>query len=188
MRVFRAADHRSMPWKNGGGTTTEIAVSPPGASMEDFDWRVSMAHVAGDGPFSSFPAIDRTLSILTGEGLDLVFADGETVRLTLASAPYPFAADRAVSGRLVAGPIDDLNVMSRRSSWQHHVWRFAGGIIAAPAPGEVVMLLVTGDGWSLQSAAGTVTLDRHDAALLGEAGRLAAGDGEAFVIRIGRAG
>ncbi|TIV75088.1 MAG: HutD family protein, partial [Mesorhizobium sp.] len=25
MRILRAADYRVMPWKNGGGTTTEIA-------------------------------------------------------------------------------------------------------------------------------------------------------------------
>ena len=187
MRLFRAAQHRTMPWKNGGGTTTEIAVSPPGASMEDFDWRVSMAHVGGDGPFSSFPGIDRTLSILTGEGLDLAFGDGETVRLTRASEPYAFAADRAVTGRLVSGPIDDLNVMSRRGGWRHHVSRVTGGMVAAPAAGEVAMLVVTGDGWSLHSGAETTTLDRHDAAMLDEAGSLAAGAGEAFLIRIGRA-
>ena len=188
MRIIRAAQHRTMPWKNGGGTTTEIAVSPPHASMKDFDWRVSMAHVGGDGPFSSFPEIDRTLSILIGEGLDLVFADGETVRLTGASEPYAFAADRPVTGRLVAGPIYDLNVMSRRGGWRHHVSRIAGGMIAAPTPEDVVMLVVTGDGWSLQSGAETVTLDRHDAAMLDEAASLATGDGEAFLIRIGRNG
>jgi len=62
MRIIRAADCLVMPWKNGGGTTTEIAVAPEGASLNDFDWRISMAHVGADGPFSSFPGIDRTLS------------------------------------------------------------------------------------------------------------------------------
>jgi environmental stress-induced protein Ves len=47
-----------MPWKNGGGETTEIAVFPDGAGLSDFDWRVSMARVDGDGPFSSFPGIE----------------------------------------------------------------------------------------------------------------------------------
>ena len=50
-----------MPWKNGGGETAEIAVSPPGAALDDFDWRLSMARVETDGPFSAFPGIDRTL-------------------------------------------------------------------------------------------------------------------------------
>ncbi|MBM7325185.1 HutD family protein, partial [Agrobacterium sp. S2] len=49
-----------MPWKNGGGVTTEIIVHPAKASMADFDWRISMANVAQDGPFSIFPGVDRT--------------------------------------------------------------------------------------------------------------------------------
>ena len=49
MRILRAADHKRMPWKNGGGETTEIAVFPEHAGLSDFDWRVSMARVDGDG-------------------------------------------------------------------------------------------------------------------------------------------
>ena len=71
LTVLRAADHRTMPWKNGGGSTTEIAAAPDGAGIDAFDWRVSMAVVAADGPFSEFPGIDRTLSILDGSGLIL---------------------------------------------------------------------------------------------------------------------
>jgi len=61
MKILRSADHKRMPWKNGGGETVEIAISPQGAGLADFDWRVSMATVASDGPFSVFPGIDRTL-------------------------------------------------------------------------------------------------------------------------------
>ncbi len=69
MRILRAADHKRMPWKNGGGETVEIAVAPQDAALGDFDWRISMATVAADGPFSIFPGIDRTLSILSGSGM-----------------------------------------------------------------------------------------------------------------------
>ncbi|MDP3320318.1 MAG: HutD family protein, partial [Bosea sp. (in: a-proteobacteria)] len=117
MRIIRAADCRTMPWKNGGGTTTEIVVSPEGASLSDFDWRVSMAQVDADGPFSVFIAIDRTLCVLKGKGIRLAFGDGEAVTLDAASAPFAFAADRAVEGVLLDGPIVDLNVMSRRGAW-----------------------------------------------------------------------
>ena len=68
MRILRAESYRRMPWKNGGGETTEIAVSPEGAGLDDFDWRVSMARVESSGPFSLFAGIDRTLAILEGEG------------------------------------------------------------------------------------------------------------------------
>ena len=64
MKIIRARDCRTTPWKNGGGSTTEIAVEPSGASLDTFAWRISVARVAADGPFSEFPGIDRTLAVL----------------------------------------------------------------------------------------------------------------------------
>jgi environmental stress-induced protein Ves len=57
MDVLRLSDYKRMPWKNDGGVTLEIAVLPSASSAGDFDWRISMATVAADGPFSVFPAI-----------------------------------------------------------------------------------------------------------------------------------
>lgn len=119
-----ATDYRRMPWKNGGGETVEIAVFPDGATVADFDWRISMATVASDGPFSSFPGIDRTLSILEGEGMVLDIG-AETVRLTGDDAPLPFPADVATAARLIEGAITDLNVMTKRSAFSHRVRRLA---------------------------------------------------------------
>jgi uncharacterized protein len=125
MRLLRAADHQRMPWKNGLGETTEIAVHPERADMASFDWRVSMATVAADGPFSAFPGIDRTLSILDGEGIDLSVEGYRETRLRGDSLPHSFPADVAVSARLIAGPITDLNVMTRRGRFEHDVSRLA---------------------------------------------------------------
>ena len=151
MRIIRAADCLVMPWKNGGGTTTEIAVAPEGASLNDFDWRISMAHVGQDGPFSSFPGIDRTLSVLTGAGIILAFGDGKRIRLDRGSAPYPFAADRAVEGLLVDGAIDDLNVMSRRGRWRHRVERLSGAGSLNATEGLLVLVAREGD-WQVNGA------------------------------------
>lgn len=118
-----ATDYRRMPWKNGGGETVEIAVCPPGATVADFDWRLSMATVAGDGPFSSFPGIDRTLSILEGEGMRLDIEGRAPVTVILDSEPLEFSADLATSAHLVAGPITDLNVMTKRKVFSHRVCR-----------------------------------------------------------------
>jgi uncharacterized protein len=120
---LRAENYRRMPWKNGGGETVEIAVSPEGAGLADFDWRISMATVATDGPFSVFPEIDRTLSILDGAGMTLFIQDRDAILLTRESAPLPFAADAATTAALADGPITDLNVMSRRGRIAHHVER-----------------------------------------------------------------
>ena len=51
-RLLKPADYVRMPWKNGGGQTTEIVVHPAGATLAEFDWRVSIADVDADGPFS----------------------------------------------------------------------------------------------------------------------------------------
>ncbi len=73
------------------GTTTEIAVHPEAAGLGDFLWRVSMALVESDGPFSSFPGVDRTLTILSGEGIRLAVAGREAVALMPGSLPFSFA-------------------------------------------------------------------------------------------------
>ena len=123
MKILRSAAHKRMPWKNGGGETVEIAISPEGAGLADFDWRVSMATVASDGPFSIFPGIDRTLSILEGNGMRLLIEGRDPVVLTQESDPLAFAADIAVSATLPDGAITDLNVMTRRSTLRHAVAR-----------------------------------------------------------------
>jgi environmental stress-induced protein Ves len=121
MRILRAAEYRSMPWKNGGGVTTEIAVSPTGAGLDDFDWRVSMARVEGGGPFSQFAGIDRTLAVLEGEGIVLDIAGRSPTTVTRASDPLSFPADVPTAAALIGGPITDLNVMTRRSRMTHSV-------------------------------------------------------------------
>ncbi|NTF91522.1 HutD family protein [Agrobacterium rhizogenes] len=123
MQVLRSADYKRMPWKNGKGETVEIAVFPPDASVEKFDWRISTAAVVADGPFSTFDEIDRTLSVLTGEGIELTVADHPPVLCYRHSDPYTFPADETTTARLVGDPITDLNVMSRRGHSAHRVVR-----------------------------------------------------------------
>jgi uncharacterized protein len=125
MKTLRSADHKRMPWKNGGGETVEIAISPEGAGLADFDWRVSTATVASNGPFSVFPGIDRTLSVLEGMGMRLSIEGREPVLLTRDSDPLAFAADVAVSATLPDGTITDLNVMTRRGVLRHSVARLS---------------------------------------------------------------
>lgn len=121
MRIIDRAGYRQMLWKNGAGTTTEIAVWPANATTDDFDWRISMARVGADGWFSKFPEIDRTLSVLEGEGIDLSICDTPPARLSPASSPYSFPADTPVFAKLVDGPIIDLNVMTRRGRFIHRL-------------------------------------------------------------------
>jgi uncharacterized protein len=123
MRVIRAADCRRMPWKNGGGWTTEIAVWPEGAGLDAFVWRLSAARVEADGPFSLFPGIDRTLAVTEGAGVILTIGGRPPVDLDLETAPFRFPADQSTVARLCNGPITDLNVMTRRGQADHRVER-----------------------------------------------------------------
>jgi environmental stress-induced protein Ves len=149
-----------MPWKNGGGETIEIAAFPDGASLDTFGWRVSMARVAGDGPFSRFDGVDRTLAILDGAGL-VLSVDGRDVTLTQATAPHAFPGDAPTSARLLAGPITDLNTMTRRGAFTHAVAH-----LTAPATrtGELVLVLARAP-LTISDGTTRVELERDDAAI-----------------------
>ena len=166
MKILRAATHKRMPWKNGGGETVEIAVFPENAALGDFDWRVSMATVATDGPFSIFEGIDRTLSILSGDGMALAIDGREPVLLTKISTPLAFPADVPVMATLTGGAITDLNVMTRRGRLEHSVERLAvDGMEETVQAGTV--LLVCRDGTLICTYNGTqIDLDHDDALLL----------------------
>lgn len=188
MRILRAADYRVMPWKNGGGTTTEIAVSPDGAGLDDFDWRVSMARVGGSGPFSSFAGIDRTLSVLEGEGIVLDVAGQPAALLTASSAPFSFPADLPTSAALIAGPITDLNVMSRRGRMQHKVKRLAISQPVDIAAQAGTTLILCHKGEAVFPDAGSIRLGPLDTLLPGPDAPVLrvepARDTTLFVIRI----
>ena len=116
LHTFFWADLPAAPWKNGGGVTREIVCQPPGAGMDSFDWRVSIAHIASDGPFSAFPCIDRVITLLRGGGVHLSSTDGQVNHLLgTPLAPFAFAGEAAIHSRLLEGDCHDFNVMTRRA-------------------------------------------------------------------------
>ena len=133
---------RSTPWKNGGGTTQEIATWPPEAGLSAFDWRVSVGTVAASGPFSVFPGMDRTVVLLDGEGMRLRSADGSVVhRLDEPHEPFAFSGDVDVDCTLIGGASSDFNVMTRRSAWVVDVRVFEEGLTLGAAEYGVLMSL-----------------------------------------------
>lgn len=104
------ADYRVMAWKNGGGSTTEIALAPDPDG--GFAWRVSMADLKASGPFSAFPGIDRIITPLSGPAFRLTHDGGAPHEVT-PLVPYAFSGDWATSAELT-GPGQDYNVMVRR--------------------------------------------------------------------------
>lgn len=101
------------PWKNGGGTTAEIACDPPGAGWKDFNWRVSRASIDKDGAFSVFPGMTRWILLLDGNGFTLSFADRAKLHLSERFALETFPGDGITHCRLDAGPCTVINVIAR---------------------------------------------------------------------------
>jgi len=185
--LLKPSDYRRMPWKNGLGETIEIAVFPRGAGIGDFDWRVSMATVATDGPFSLFPGIERTLSVLSGDGLTLYRADGTAHGMHEDSAPYSFPADEQVDATLAGGPITDLNVMTRRGRFHHRVERVhLDGSVALPAGEDTVLVFCLQGQASLREGAGSTLIGAGESLLFGEAvpGTILVGQGIFFIVEL----
>lgn len=116
VRVLTAAEARVVPWKNGRGTTRELALWPPTASFErgDYAWRLSAAEVAAGGPFSAFAGFERILTVTKGDGLLLEHgADAPRARLRRFE-PYRFSGDWTTTAELVGGAVTDFNVIFRR--------------------------------------------------------------------------
>ena len=166
MKLIRASDCLTTPWKDGGGSTTEIAVEPSGASLDAFDWRISMASVAADGPFSEFPDIDRTLAVVKGNGLTLTIGNNAPARLERESDPISFPGDIATSAQLIAGEIIDLNVMTRRRRFSHRLQRIRTSMSCALGGSETAVVLSFNGSVTLTSEQDAVRLDHADAAIL----------------------
>jgi len=139
-RVIRNRDLVRVPWKNGGGTTAEVAAYPEGSTFDTFGWRVSMADVASDGPFSRFPGIDRTLILVEGEGIELD-VEGIVYPLDRATPKLSFSGDDITAGRLPSGPIRDLNVMTRRGRFRHRTRFVESGVALLPEDASLGFLV-----------------------------------------------
>lgn len=111
MRVIRRADYPTRAWRNGGGVSHEIAWH------EHDDWRLSLAEITRDGPFSDYTGFDRTLTVI-GEGLRF---GGQSI----GPAPHAFRGEDAIHATLHAGPVLAFNVITRRGAMAHHVARRA---------------------------------------------------------------
>lgn len=110
MKRLTPADYIRQPWKNGKGETVELSRADRDGVML---WRLSMATVAEDGPFSIFPGINRNLTVLDGPGFRLV---GDGIDLPcLPHSPVAFAGDVAVRAAETGGEVStDFNVMTAR--------------------------------------------------------------------------
>ncbi|MCW5567653.1 MAG: HutD family protein [Dokdonella sp.] len=126
---------------------------PPPAigPLADFRWRVSIAEIECDGPFSTFPGIDRDLVLLAGNGMELDIDEASPLRMDRRLQAVRFAGEQAVQCRLLAGPTRDLNVMVRRGE-------VSAEVAARPLTGSMLLFREPGVCWFVHVLAGHATL------------------------------
>lgn len=143
VHLYRAADYPRMPWRNGGGTTQEVACNP-GGSTAAFDWRLSIADVAQDGGFSAFTGYQRIITVLEGQGIQLTVDGQEQAPLTPRRA-YAFSGGAQVQCRLLNGPIRDFNLIYAPARWHARLqWVAGSGPWAFHSAASDVLVLTAG--------------------------------------------
>lgn len=113
LTLLPAADRTAQAWKNGGGLTWPVAVSPEGADLGGFDWRLSLAMVEAEGPFSAFSGVDRLMLVVDGR-LELGIAGSDRLVLDDSGEAAAFPGDAEAMAWLPDGPAADINLMVRR--------------------------------------------------------------------------
>ncbi len=178
-----ASGYTAMPWRNGAGTTHEIAIDDDaGDSAAPFRWRLSMADLAGDGPFSEIADVDRILVLLAGDAVQLTIDGAPPAPLGRHEA-IAFPGDVPTSLTMAPGSGRDLNLMWDRTRAAGDVEvlqigdeRSIGAPIAfAIALGGPAMVAVDGEEHAL---------GEQDALRLDGGGVLTVVDGEVYVATI----
>ncbi|MBB3120656.1 HutD/Ves family protein [Pseudoduganella violacea] len=185
--LIQYASLHASPWKNGGGSTTEIAVAPAGASFDEFDWRISLATIAASGPFSVFPGIDRTLTLVEGAGVVLDVGNERRVALSEREPVVAFPGETAVSAT-IEGITTDFNVMTRRARCSHQLERREVRDFSTLERRSELTVLFLAEGESLTVASGRerVAMVRYDALVLDreDVWTLEAGQATVFIVDI----
>jgi len=124
MRVLHEVSYRRLPWKNGLGSTLEIATdaTEPGGP---WSWRLSLADVPSRAPFSKFPGIDRHLAVLDGLGMKLYRGEADPTEAAQQSIAIPregtafaFAGEEVFIGEPIGHGVRDANLMLDRRYWR----------------------------------------------------------------------
>jgi environmental stress-induced protein Ves len=158
-QLLRPSDYQRKPWKNGGGELLDICAEPPGAGLDAFEWRASIALVRASGPFSHFPGVDRTIVLLDGAGMRLDSADWHA-DMDVAYEPVRFRGEMAVACTLTDGPTRDFNLMVRRGVARGELVVVRTDAVTLPPADAVLCYVAAG---AVECAVGAVPAQRVEA-------------------------
>jgi uncharacterized protein len=123
--ILKPSTYKSTPWKNGQGATLELAIND-GGRLDNFDWRISIASVNQNGPFSDFSDYQRNLILIKGNGILLEHASGTVDMLERTLQKAEFDGGVPTQGKLINGPIKDLNIMCHKARYKATVKTWKG--------------------------------------------------------------
>lgn len=147
--VIPANEYQRERWRNGRGWTRQIHRQ---ADDEGWAWRLSIAEVEQDGPFSTFEGVDRELVLLHGNGMRLAFDGGEDHVLEPPRGRLRFPGERLLEARLTDGPTHDFNLMWRRESIDAELW-------LRPLVGPMLFFADPGTTWAVHLMSGQARFD-----------------------------
>jgi uncharacterized protein len=159
--LLRATDYIRQPWKNGGGTTTELARK---GDADRWLWRLSVADVERSGPFSDFTGYRRLIVLLEGPGMTLSFDNAAPVVLDERYRPFVFDGGSRTRCDLVDGPIRDMNLIvdAARVDASLDVCALDEGASLRAAASECALLHAIGGRFGVTIGADTVALSPGD--------------------------
>ncbi len=173
-------------WRNGAGWTREILCVPG----RDADWaaRLSIAEIETEADYSLFPGVMREQVLLSGDGLELRFADGARQELLPPHGTARFSGQRPLRGRPLGRRAEAFNLMWRPDALDAHV-------LHRPLVGPMLFFCDATTSWAVHLMGGRarlgrvdddpVLLERGDTALLHEdAGRRFLLDGGADLLLV----
>jgi environmental stress-induced protein Ves len=146
-----------MPWANGLGTSYEIASDRNDA--DEWTWRLAMAPVNADGPFSRIECVNRFLAVVEGAGMTL-----SVDRKKLQCLPMQvmrFRGDAVTDATLTDGPITDINLMVRRKKADGEM----SVVSAIGALNDASIVVAIGGSAQMKCDEAIIDLGPHDAML-----------------------
>jgi environmental stress-induced protein Ves len=166
IEIISPEEFKTIPWKNGQGSTTELVISP-GATLDGFDWRLSIAKVDQDGDFSDFSGYMRDLVLIEGQGITLQHVgikSTETHELSSLLTVSHFDGGCKTFGQLASGPIKDFNIMVNKNTYQSRVETYLEKQTIELKPKEICFVFCLSGELKLKSTednTNTILSERH---------------------------
>ncbi|WP_286235081.1 HutD/Ves family protein [Thalassotalea sediminis] len=129
IKVIPQKDFVRKPWKNGLGETCELAIND-GGTVNHFDWRLSLATISESGEFSTFPETRRDLFLVAGKGMYLKHRLAGVQRhdtLVNLFDGAVFDGNSQTVSTLIDGPVQALNLMTRKNEYNVECHYYKGG-------------------------------------------------------------